>query len=594
MSSFLVSARKYRPLAFSDVVGQEVITKTLESAVNNNSLPQSLLFSGPKGVGKTTCARILAKEINSKFSEIQKDDDFSYNIFEMDAASNNSVEDIRALIEQVKFAPQRGKYKIYIIDEAHMLSQSAFNAFLKTLEEPPEYVIFILATTEKQKIIPTILSRCQIFDFKKIGIIDIQKHIIKISKQENISISEESANLIARKSDGSLRDALGIFDRIISFCGNDIEKEQVLDSLNMLDNDYYFAVCDHIISNDIQELIIILDKIIKKGYDIHHFIVGLGQHFRDLFFCKSPKTLSLLELDSSTLDRYSNQSNKFDNDLLFKYLKCINDCELNYKNSKNQRLLLEITLMNLVNLNKGLDVSKDDEPIYENKITENNAIYKKQKDENEDIKKIESKKHILSDKEEKPAKKEIKDDKILPVVSPRSNDYKRDKELVDDKKTHTQTSEYTKTKSSNTKTNIPIFTETINIEKKESKLDLNQDILNNIKESYLKDLKSKRSNIFFNLFKDLEFKIIKDLEIELVFSSAAKNFKKQRDNFVLYLKDKLSNDNIWIKQSYIYNEVVEEDLSNIPFTEREVYEHMLESNPYLKEFKDKLKLDSDF
>ena len=300
MEKFVVSARKYRPKGFDEVVGQSHITTTLKNAIDNNQLAQALLFCGPRGVGKTTCARILARMIN-EFDESH--DGNALNIFELDAASNNSVDDIRNLIDQVRYPPQYGKYKVYIIDEVHMLSQQAINAYLKTLEEPPSYAIFILATTEKHKIIPTILSRCQIFDFNRIQISDMTAHLQKICAQESITAEEEALRMIAQKADGALRDALSIFDRIVSFSGQTITYKDVIENLNILDYDYYFQVVDAILSEDSSQLLLLFDEVMRKGFDGDIFIHGLGEHLRNLLVCQDQRTVGLLEVGGRTQKR---------------------------------------------------------------------------------------------------------------------------------------------------------------------------------------------------------------------------------------------------------------------------------------------------
>ncbi|NNK74251.1 MAG: DNA polymerase III subunit gamma/tau, partial [Flavobacteriaceae bacterium] len=291
MEHFIVSARKYRPQSFKDVVGQEAITNTLTNAIENDHLAQALLFTGPRGVGKTTCARILAKMINQDDST-QGDEDFSFNIFELDAASNNSVDDIRNLTDQVRIPPQVGKYKVYIIDEVHMLSQSAFNAFLKTLEEPPKHCIFILATTEKHKIIPTILSRCQIFDFKRITVKDAKNYLKYIAEQQGVDAEDDALHIIAQKADGAMRDALSIFDRVVSFAGKTLSRQAVTENLNVLDYETYFKSTDLILEGKIPELLIQFNDVLAKGFEGHHYIIGLASHFRDLMVCKTPETIA--------------------------------------------------------------------------------------------------------------------------------------------------------------------------------------------------------------------------------------------------------------------------------------------------------------
>lgn len=349
MEPFVVSARKYRPETFKDVVGQQAITDTLLKAIENNHLAQALLFTGPRGVGKTTCARILAKMINSDGNETGEED-FAFNIFELDAASNNSVDDIRNLTDQVRIPPQVGKYKVYIIDEVHMLSQSAFNAFLKTLEEPPKHCIFILATTEKHKIIPTILSRCQIFDFKRITVNDVKVYLKYIAKEQGVNAEDDALHIIAQKADGAMRDALSIFDRVVSFCGNELTRAAVTENLNVLDYETYFISTDLILKNKIPELLVQFNDTLAKGFDGHHFISGLASHFRDLWVCKDEKTIPLLEVGEDTKLAYLTQSKQSPQEFLVKGIALANDCDLKYKTSRNQRLLVELTLMQLASI----------------------------------------------------------------------------------------------------------------------------------------------------------------------------------------------------------------------------------------------------
>jgi DNA polymerase-3 subunit gamma/tau len=349
MEHFVVSARKYRPETFKDVVGQQAITNTLLNAIENNHLAQALLFTGPRGVGKTTCARILAKMINSDGNETENED-FAFNIFELDAASNNSVDDIRSLTDQVRIPPQVGKYKVYIIDEVHMLSQAAFNAFLKTLEEPPKHCIFILATTEKHKIIPTILSRCQIFDFKRITVKDAKEYLKYIAKEQGVNAEDDALHIIAQKADGAMRDALSIFDRVVSFSGKELTRQAVTENLNVLDYETYFVSTNLILENKIPELLIQLNNTLSKGFDGHHYIAGLASHFRDLLVCQNEKTIELLEVGEDTKAKYLKQSKKSPHDFLLKGIELANDCDLKYKSSKNQRLLVELCLMQLASI----------------------------------------------------------------------------------------------------------------------------------------------------------------------------------------------------------------------------------------------------
>ena len=350
MEQFIVSARKYRPKHFKDVVGQQAITNTLENAIKNNHLAQALLFTGPRGVGKTSCARILAKRINQQDAENAEEEDFAFNIFELDAASNNSVDDIRSLTDQVRIPPQTGKYKVYIIDEVHMLSQAAFNAFLKTLEEPPAHAIFILATTEKHKIIPTILSRCQIFDFKRIGVLDAKNYLKTISEKENITAEDDALHIIAQKADGAMRDALSIFDRVVSFSGKNLTREAVTENLNVLDYDTYFGMTDLLLANKIPEVLNAFNVVLGKGFEGHHFINGLASHFRDLLVAKDKVTLELLEVGDNAKKKYLMQATAASIPFLMQAIQKANDCDLSYRASKNQRLLVELSLMQIASI----------------------------------------------------------------------------------------------------------------------------------------------------------------------------------------------------------------------------------------------------
>ena len=359
MENFVVSARKYRPMTFDTVVGQGSITNTLKNAIRNNTLAQAFLFCGPRGVGKTTCARIMAKTINclhptenlEACNECEScrafNNNASFNIYELDAASNNSVEDIRSLVDQVRIPPQIGQYKVYIIDEVHMLSAAAFNAFLKTLEEPPEYAKFILATTEKHKIIPTILSRCQIFDFKRITVDDIAKHLAFVAQSEGVTAEPEALNIIAQKADGALRDALSIFDQMVSFSGKNITYKDVIDNLNVLDYDYYFQIVDHILHGNTSDILLILNDIISKGFEPQHFINGLGNHLRSLMVCKDPITVQLLEVSEQLRQRYLTQSQACPMPFLIRALEINNKCDIDYRAANNKRLHLEIALLKM-------------------------------------------------------------------------------------------------------------------------------------------------------------------------------------------------------------------------------------------------------
>ena len=370
MENYIVSARKYRPSTFESVVGQRALTTTLKNAIATQKLAHAYLFCGPRGVGKTTCARIFAKTINCMTptadgeacnqceSCVAFNEQRSYNIHELDAASNNSVDDIRQLVEQVRIPPQIGKYKVYIIDEVHMLSASAFNAFLKTLEEPPRHAIFILATTEKHKILPTILSRCQIYDFNRISVEDTVNHLSYVASKEGISAEPEALNVIAMKADGGMRDALSIFDQVVSFTGGNITYKSVIDNLNVLDYEYYFRLTDCFLANKVSDALLLFNDVLNKGFDGSHFITGLSSHFRDLLVGKDPVTLPLLEVGASIRQRYQERAQKCPLPFLYKAMKLCNECDLNYRISKNKRLLVELTLIQVAQLTtEGDDVS---------------------------------------------------------------------------------------------------------------------------------------------------------------------------------------------------------------------------------------------
>ncbi|RYU90860.1 DNA polymerase III subunit gamma/tau [Mucilaginibacter terrigena] len=387
MDNFIVSARKYRPATFDTVVGQQHITNTLKNAIKNNQLAQAFLFCGPRGVGKTTCARILAKTINC--TNLQPNGEAcgecdscrafmngnSFNVHELDAASNNSVDDIRSLIEQVRIPPQAARYKVYIIDEVHMLSQAAFNAFLKTLEEPPNYAIFILATTEKHKILPTILSRCQIFDFNRIRVEDMAGHLANIAQKEDIKYEDDGLHIIAQKADGGLRDALSMFDQIVSFSGGNVTYRSVIDNLNILDYDYYFSITDKLLAEDSAKTLLLFDEILGKGFDGAHFISGLSEHLRNLLVGKDASTIKLLEVSETIKARYLQQSQAASVSFLLSAMNIANQCDISYKLSKNQRLQVELALLKMSNLLSIFNLSAL--PVTENAAAPNGEVKKK-------------------------------------------------------------------------------------------------------------------------------------------------------------------------------------------------------------------------
>ncbi len=362
MSNYIVSARKYRPTTFESVVGQEALTQTLRNAIRTNHLAHAYLFCGPRGVGKTTCARIFAKTINCLTPTAENDacnacescvafnEQRSFNIHELDAASNNSVEDIRSLIDQVRIPPQIGKYSVYIIDEVHMLSQGAFNALLKTLEEPPSYAIFILATTEKHKVLPTILSRCQVYDFSRITVADTIRHLQYVAQQEGVNASEEALNVVAQKADGGMRDALSIFDQLVSFCGTTISYEQAIAVLNVLDTDYYFRLVDAALAGKVSDALLLLNEVLVKGFDAGHFVTGFAQHLRDVLVSKDVATIQLLETSDTIRQHYQEQAQRCHAKWLFNALDVMNTCDVQYRTAKNKRLTVELALVKLCRL----------------------------------------------------------------------------------------------------------------------------------------------------------------------------------------------------------------------------------------------------
>lgn len=364
MEEFIVSARKYRPTSFGSVIGQSSLTTTLKNAVSSKHIAHAYLFCGPRGVGKTTCARIFAKTINCLTPTADNDacnecesckafnEGKSFNIHELDAASNNSVDDIRNLISEVRVQPQIGKYNVYIIDEVHMLTQAAFNAFLKTLEEPPAHAIFILATTEKHKVLPTILSRCQTYDFNRMGIVDTVKHLQTIAEKEGIKADLNALNIIAQKADGAMRDALSIFDQVVSCCGGkEITYQGTIENLNVLDYNYYFSLVDSFLDGNVSKCLLTFNEILNKGFEAQNFINGLSSHFRDLMVCKDESTLVLLEVGDLIKEKYKEQASKCDSEYLYKSIRLANECDLNYRISKNKRLLVELTMIRLCQVN---------------------------------------------------------------------------------------------------------------------------------------------------------------------------------------------------------------------------------------------------
>ena len=571
MSEFLVSARKYRPLTFDKVVGQSSVTSTLQNAIKSNQLAQSFLFCGPRGIGKTTCARIFAKEINI-FNSTDTIDDFSFNIFELDAASNNSVDDIRNLVEQVRVPPQIGKYKVYIIDEVHMLSQAAFNAFLKTLEEPPVHAKFILATTEKHKIIPTILSRCQIFDFKRVNNDDIVKNLKYVADQENITVDEDALFLIAEKSDGALRDSLSLFDRLVSFSDKKLTYADVANHLNILDYQYYFNVTEHLISNDISSLFIIFNKIIDNGFDGQHFINGLSEHLRTLLLCQNKETVSLFSVNKSLKEKYLQQAELMNIKFLVNALKLANTCDLQYKASNNKRLLVEICLMQISSYGFDEEPKKKNEKFVVTK-SDSNTAYNKTKE-------------VLPIDPITKNEDELKDETQVKKVST----------LIDSTKLAESdiTSSSVKSKTISILSSLNDVEE--NFETKKEILPVNSDdfsldlLMKKWKEmiSHFKDL--EKSNLALNLNINSPELIEKNIiKIILSNSSQVELIEQEKINILTYLRNSLNNDLLELE-----TEVKEIDKNDVPYTNSDKYKKMFEENKNLAKLGARLGLDPDY
>ena len=571
MSEFLVSARKYRPLTFDQVVGQSSVTSTLQNAIKSNQLAQSFLFCGPRGIGKTSCARIFAKEINS-FNSTDTIDYFSFNIFELDAASNNSVDDIRNLVEQVRVPPQIGKYKVYIIDEVHMLSQAAFNAFLKTLEEPPVHAKFILATTEKHKIIPTILSRCQIFDFKRVNNDDIVKNLKYVADQENITVDEDALFLIAEKSDGALRDSLSLFDRLVSFSDKKLTYADVASHLNILDYQYYFNVTEYLISNDISSLFIIFNKIIDNGFDGQHFINGLSEHLRTLLLCQNKETVSLFSVNKSLQEKYLQQAELMNIKFLVNALKLANTCDLQYKASNNKRLLVEICLMQISSYGFDEEPKKKNEKFVVIKSDSNSAYNK--------IKEVLPIDPITKNEDE------LKDETQVKKVST----------LIDSTKLAESdiTSSSVKSKTISILSSLNDVEE--NFETKKEILPVNSDdfsldlLMKKWKEmiSHFKDL--EKSNLALNLNINSPELIEKNIiKIILSNSSQVELIEQEKINILTYLRNSLNNDLLELE-----TEVKEIDKNDVPYTNSDKYKKMFEENKNLAKLGARLGLDPDY
>lgn len=593
MDNFIVSARKYRPQAFEEVVGQRHVTNTLANAIHKNHLAQALLFTGPRGVGKTTCARILARMINLD-DGMDPDQDFAFNIFELDAASNNSVDDIRNLIDQVRFAPQIGNYKVYIIDEVHMLSQAAFNAFLKTLEEPPKHAIFILATTEKHKIIPTILSRCQIFDFKRITIEDISLHLKAVAEKEGINAEAEALHVIAQKADGALRDALSIFDRIVSFAGENISYKDVIENLRILDYEYYFKTADFILSNSQADLLILFNEILDNGFDGHLYLNGLASHFRDLLVCKDPRTIDLLEVGETTKERYKQQSQKTEMGFLLKGLKILSDADVRFKSTNNPRLLVELCLLQLTELLFSTE-KKNSSQALEQGISQANvpksnareisipqASYGKQLSAKPKVEPIPNKSSGADKQKESSSAPRPPTIKVAAEAVPSySGRMKKPKSGF-------SISRVLNGEELNKKKNEEEEIDETAINPELPKDEISKNRLENLWRDYMEDLKKQQKHLTYNSLAKAALKLEEDFSIVIELHSKAQvsNFEAEKRDLLKYLREKLNNFSIQFRV-----EMTKTAAKLEPYTAQEKYEYMAKKNPYLHELRKKLNLD---
>ena len=595
MSNFLVSARKYRPSTFDRVLGQDSITSTLKSSIKNKQLAQSFLFCGPRGVGKTSLARILAKTINCETLSENLDacnscvsctsfnENSSFNIHELDAASNNSVDDIRNLVDQVRFAPQIGEYNIYIIDEVHMLSSQAFNAFLKTLEEPPKHAKFILATTEKHKIIPTILSRCQIFDFKKVSINDIISNLKYVAEKESVSFEDSALHLIAEKSDGALRDSLSLFDRLVSSSEKNLLYKDVIKHLNILDYDYYFKITDELFENNVSELFLIFDEIISNGFDGQHFINGLASHLRNLLLCLDSRTVDILEKSDDLKNKYVQQTKKTTASYLVKALKLCNECDVQYNMSNNQRLLVEICLLQISSIGFDSEVKKKSK----NFVVSKKVIFSSQETD-----KVIEKKQIEEDVISPVKVEEIKEKKILKENLVEGNQIVKQANDLVFNDNHKQEKKSSKT----------ISISNLLSENKEEKIQeinvsdlktnsFSAEELNICWDEMIKILKSKgKSNLAITLGMNTP-KILDNfcIEVYLSNSSQIELVHQEKQTIVNILREKLINDKIDLTTV-----VIKSTRNDVAYTNKDKFNKMIETNVHLDSLRDKLGLDPEY
>lgn len=579
MGEFVVSARKYRPATFKTVVGQEIITTTLKNSIKNKQLAHAYLFCGPRGVGKTTCARIFAKTINcfhptedfEPCNECESCINFNknalFNIHELDAASNNSVDSIRELINQVRIPPQLGKYSVFIIDEVHMLSKDAFNAFLKTLEEPPSHAIFVMATTEKQKIIPTILSRCQIFDFRRIQLNDIVNHLEYIAHQENIRAEREALIIIAQKADGSMRDALSIFDQMASFCENELSYEKVIKNLNVLDYDYYFKLTNAFLNGNAPETLIIFNDVLFNGFDAQYFIIGLSEHFRNLMLCKDSRTIPLLELSESVATRYQQQSNQCSNAFLYEALNIANEIEQQYRTSYNKRFFVELMLYKLSNINQQFFQSN---PPQTQTITNQTPTINTENIKNTPAPPPVEKQKNTYTPPATTSNNSVNEPVIIKEIPKPSPTISIKNEI----KTNNPTKETTNEKKENIKL----------VENKDFQQDDAINAWNEYLNQKLNDIRVKNFYIQNQKFAKWEEKILK---LKVLNKSQELEIRKIHDELLHFLKTKLENNTIKIE----IEQSEEEAAAPRPYTAKEKYQYFAEKYPNLNQLKDQLDLD---
>ncbi len=616
MDNYIVSARKYRPATFKSVIGQNALTTTLKNAISNNKLAHAYLFCGPRGVGKTTCARIFARTINcfnltpdyEACNECEScvafNENRSYNIHEMDAASNNSVEDIRDLIDKVRIPPQIGKYKVYIIDEVHMLSTQAFNSFLKTLEEPPKHAIFILATTEKHKIIPTILSRCQVYDFNRINLADIVEYLNFVATQENVTVEQEALNIIAQKADGGMRDALSIFDQTVSYTSGNVTYKAVIENLNVLDYEYYFKLTDAILEGSVVDSLLIINEILGYGFDGQHIISGLASHFRNLMISKDPRSVMLFEVGPSIKQRYIDTAKKCSNTFLYKAIEIANECDLNYRISQSKRLLLELAFIRMCQLSDRVgETDTKTETIKEIDASQTTRTYVPKKTE-PSVKVQEKKEEIQQE-----IPKKTKEPEVIKKKSTESTLTERDphyEEVLKEEKKEAPAKKEKAAEQKPTSTRTPktfsIANHGVSIssmdeeeeESEESIVDENnrkdstytQEALTEAWESYTESLTEEKW--LKNTMKIYLPKKISDSLFEVTVNTEInKQYLDENIRSILnWLQDKLKND--FIEMKILISEKV---LNNRPFTSNEIFQEMVEQNPSLKKLTDELGLE---